>query len=262
MEFSISMILILAGIAMLAGFIDAIAGGGGLITIPALLIAGLNPVSAIATNKLQASSASLSATIVFARKGLIHWKTALPIAMMSFLGGGLGAMFVSLLPKSVLLVIVPILLFAVVIYFITSPKLDDIQSTPKLTFFLFGLMIAPVIGFYDGIFGPGTGSFFLIAFIYLMGMKLMTAMSYTKLANVASNLGSLGIFLIKGAVIFPIGLAMALGAIIGAQIGARFAVKFGSKLVKPLLIVVSIIMIIRLLLDKANPIRLYVESLF
>lgn len=171
MEFELSVSLILTGVAMIAGFIDAIAGGG-LIILPTLLLAGINPVPAIATNKLQAASATFSATVVFARKGLIEWRSALPIAMMSFLGGAIGAVSVSLLSKEFLLATVPILLIAVAIYFAKSPKLDSVNTKPKITFFLFGLLVAPILGFYDGIFGPGVGSFFLIGFIYLMGMKL------------------------------------------------------------------------------------------
>nr|WP_244427061.1 TSUP family transporter [Bartonella rattaustraliani] len=150
---------------MVAGFIDAIAGGGELITLPALLLADVNPVAAIATNKLQAASATLSATIVFARKGLIEWRQGLPIAGMAFLGGVIGAVCVSLLPKSVLTTSVPIVLIIVAIYFAKSSKLDEINGKPKNYFFIFGLLIAPILGFYDGIFGPGVGSFFLIGFI-------------------------------------------------------------------------------------------------
>lgn len=257
----LDIILILTFVAMVAGFVDAIAGGGGLITLPALLIAGVNPVSAIATNKLQAAAATFSATVVFARKGLIEWKKALPIAFMAFLGGVCGAFSISLLPKPVIMAIVPVLLIVVAIYFVLSPKLDDINNKPKTTFFIFGLTLAPLLGFYDGIFGPGVGSFFLIGFIYLLGMKLITAMSYTKLANVACNLGSLSVFLVKGAIIFPIALSMAIGAIVGAQIGARFAVRFGSKLIKPLLITVSLLMALKLLLDPSNPMSSFLRNI-
>lgn len=255
--------LTLGLVAMVAGFIDAIAGGGGLITLPALLLAGIPPVSAIATNKLQAAAATLSATISFARKGLIDWKKGLPIAAASFLGGVCGALSVSLLPKDILLAIVPILLICVALYFAFSPKLDsNKESKAKISFFIFGLIVAPLLGFYDGIFGPGVGSFFLIAFIILLGCKLLTAMSYTKLANVACNLGSLSVFLLQGSVIFSIAITMAIGAFIGANLGAKFAVRFGSKLIKPLLIVISISMAIRLLINDNSPIYKMIISIF
>lgn len=164
-------LLALGFVAMVAGFIDAIAGGGGLITLPALLIAGVPPVSAIATNKLQAAAATLSATISFARKGLIDWKKGMPIAIMSFLGGITGAISVNLIPKHILLAIVPILLICVAIYFIFSPKLDESrEGQAKISYFLFGLIIAPVLGFYDGVFGPGVGSFFFNCFHFIIGL--------------------------------------------------------------------------------------------
>lgn len=260
-EVEITLILALTMVAMLAGFIDAIAGGGGLITLPALLLAGINPVAAIATNKLQASAATFSATVAFARKGLIQWKTALPIAAMSFIGGAIGAVSVSLVPKPVLLALVPILLICVATYFILSPKLNDENRKQRMSYFLFSLTVAPALGFYDGVFGPGVGSFFLIAFMVLLGCKLLNAMSYTKLANVACNLGSLSIFLSKGVIIFPIAISMALGAFVGAHFGAKFAVKFGSKLIKPLLIIISLLMAVKLLLDPNNPIFQYIQSL-
>lgn len=249
----ITTIVVLTIVAMVAGFIDAIAGGGGLITLPALLLAGVNPVSAIATNKLQASAATLSATIAFARKGLINWKKGLPLAGMSFLGGLLGALLVGIIPEALLLAIVPILLILVATYFLFLPKFDDTARKPKISFFLFSLTVPLSLGFYDGIFGPGVGSFLLIAFIALLGYKIIDAMSYTKLLNVSCNLGSLLIFISKGAVIFPIAIAMAVGASIGANLGARFAVRFGKKVIKPLLIIISLIMAIKLILNDKNP---------
>ncbi|HGG8512103.1 TPA: TSUP family transporter [Neisseria meningitidis] len=252
-------ILALGLVAMIAGFIDAIAGGGGLITLPALLLAGIPPVSAIATNKLQAAAATFS----FARKGLIDWKKGLPIAAASFVGGVAGALSVSLVSKDILLAVVPVLLIFVALYFVFSPKLDGSkEGKARMSFFLFGLTVAPLLGFYDGVFGPGVGSFFLIAFIVLLGCKLLNAMSYTKLANVACNLGSLSVFLLHGSIIFPIAATMAVGAFVGANLGARFAVRFGSKLIKPLLIVISISMAVKLLIDERNPLYQMIVSMF
>lgn len=252
MDVEFQTLFILSLIAMLAGFIDAIAGGGGLITLPALLISGVAPVSAIATNKLQAAAATLSATIEFARKGLIQWKTAIPITFTSFIGGILGAVSVSLLSRPILFTIVPILLIIVAVYFLLTPKMSESDRPAKMSFFLFSLTVAPVLGFYDGIFGPGVGSFFLIGFIFLLGCKLINAMSYTKLANVSCNLGSLFFFISQGSIIFPLAISMAIGAFIGAHIGAKFALRFGSKLIKPLLITISLIMALKLFTDEDN----------
>lgn len=253
--FEVELILILAAVALLAGFFDAIAGGGGLITLPALLLAGLDPVAALATNKLQSSAATVSATITYARKGLINWRLGFPIAAMALLGGSLGALSVSFLPKQILEAIVPILLIAVAIYFTVAPKLTNEGRNPKISWFLFSLLIAPTVGFYDGIFGPGAGSFYMVALVLLLGQGILHAISYTKLANAASNVGALIIFALQGAIIFPIALSMAIGAFVGAYLGARCAVKFGSRLIKPLLITICCLMAIKLLSNPENPLR-------
>jgi uncharacterized membrane protein YfcA len=255
MTVELDVILMLAGIAMLAGFFDAIAGGGGLITLPALLLVGIDPIAALATNKLQATSGAVSATYTFAKKGLVEWRAGFPIALMALFGGGLGAFFASVLPKQVLEAVVPILLIAVAIYFAIGPKLMNEGRDARITSFLFALFIAPVIGFYDGILGPGTGSFFLIAFVFLLGHGVLRATSYSKLANASSNMGALILFAISGAIIFPIALSMAVGAIIGAQWGARCAVKFGARIIRPLITTICIIMALKLSLHPDNPLR-------
>lgn len=249
----IDVIAVLTLVAFVAGFIDAIAGGGGLLTLPALLLAGLPPVAAVATNKLQASAATVSAAVSFARKGLFDWLTALPLALATGLGGVGGALCVSLIPKAVFLTLVPFLLAAVALYALFAPKLDRFDVKPKMSLFVFGFTVAPLIGFYDGVFGPGTGSFLLVALVGLAGLRLVSALSYAKLANMASNLGSLIVFLSQGAVVFSVAVAMAIGAALGAYLGARFAVRFGSVVIKPLLVVISLAMALKLLFDPENP---------
>jgi uncharacterized membrane protein YfcA len=251
----LEIILALTAVAMFAGFFDAIAGGGGLITLPALFLTGIDPIAALATNKFQSTSGSVSATIAFARKGLIEWRASIPIALMAVLGGGLGALSVSLLPRQALEVVVPILLILVAIYFAIAPKLNNEERKAKISAFAFSLLIVPTIGFYDGIFGPGVGSFFMVAFVLLLGQGILRAMSYTKLANASSNIGALIVFAVGGAIIIPIALAMAGGAFIGAQLGARCAVKFGARLIKPLLISICCLMAMRLLYNPDNPLR-------
>lgn len=250
----IETIVILFFVAFGAGFLDAIAGGGGLITLPALLMAGVNPLAALATNKFQSSAATISATIAYARRGLIEFKTGWPIFCMSFLGSAIGAVLASVIPQSALQVLVPILLIIVAIYFYLSPKLTNESTRAKLSYFTFCLIMAPVLGFYDGIFGPGAGSFFMIAFVSLLGFGILRAIAYTKLGNAASNVGALLVFGVQGAIVWPVALTMAVGAFIGAQLGARFAVRFGAKVIKPLIIVVCLIMAVKLLLDPSNPI--------
>lgn len=254
MEIEISTVCLLAAVAFLAGFFDAIAGGGGLLTLPALFIAGIDPFAAMATNKLQASSASVSAVWAFARKRMIQWQAIWPMALLAFFGGVAGAFSISLLYRAMLEASVPILLIAVAIYFALSPKLDNQDRKQRLPHWTFALVVAPGIGFYDGIFGPGTGSFFMIAFTLLLGQHLMQAICSSKLLNASCNLGGLSVFIFSGAVIWPLALAMAACAIIGAQLGARCALYFGPKLIKPLLVTVCCLMAIKLLLSAGHPI--------
>lgn len=253
MEIELSLILIMAGVALLAGFFDAIAGGGGLITLPALLLAGVDPLVAIATNKFQAASATVSATAAFARKGMIEWRSGLPMAVMAFIGGALGALSVNLIPRPVLEALVPVLLVGVAIYFALSPKLNNDERRARLPVVMFCLTLAPLIGFYDGVFGPGVGSFFMVAFVLVMGQGILRAVCNSKLLNASCNLGALMVFAMMGNILLPLAAAMAAGAFIGAQLGARCAVRFGSQLIKPLLIGVCCLMAGKLLLTPGNP---------
>ncbi|MDD1013726.1 TSUP family transporter [Pseudomonas rubra] len=262
MEIDITLLLTLASVALMAGFFDAIAGGGGLITLPVLFVAGIDPLAAIATNKFQAASATVSATYAFARKGMIDWKRGLPMAAMSFAGGALGALSVSLVPKTFLQACVPVLLILVAAYFAFSPKPDEHQRKAKISISLFCLAVAPVIGFYDGVFGPGVGSFFMLACVILLGQTLLNAVCNSKLLNAACNLGALSVFSLSGAIVWPLALAMACAAFIGAQLGARCAVHFGPKLIRPLLVCVCCIMALKLLLSTGNPLGEWLHHQF
>ncbi|MFF7710378.1 TSUP family transporter [Pseudomonas sp. NPDC007930] len=243
----------MAGIALAAGFFDAIAGGGGLITLPALLLAGIDPVAALATNKFQAASATVSATAAFARKGMIEWRRGLPMAAMAFLGGAAGALSVNLVPRTLLEALAPALLIAVALYFALSPTLNNQERRARLGAAAFCLTLAPLIGFYDGVFGPGVGSFFMVAFVLVMGQGILRAVCNSKLLNAACNLGALCVFALAGNILWPLALAMGAAALLGAQLGARCAVRFGSRLIKPLLIGVCCVMAAKLLMAPQGP---------
>ena len=251
----------LFAVAALAGAFDAIAGGGGLLTLPALLLAGLDPVAALATNKLQGTFGSVSATTAFARRGLIDWKTALPVGLAAGLAGLAGALCASLLSPAFLKALVPVLLITIALYFALSRALKAEDAPPRLALTVFAGLIAPLVGFYDGIFGPGAGAFYMVAIVTLLGYGALKATAHTKLANAASNLGILTLFALKGAVVWPIGLAMAAGAFLGAQIGSRLAMRFGPGLIRPLLVTMSCAMAIKLLCDPANPLRQLLSGL-
>jgi uncharacterized protein len=257
LEFPFEIALVLAGAAFLAGFIDSIAGGGGLVTVPALLLAGLTPVEALGTNKLQGLFGSGSATIAYASKGHVDLRKQLPSAALSFAGGIAGALLATVLPGEFLRLLLPFMLVAIALYFAVKPNMDDVDRAERMTPFLFGVTIVPLIGFYDGLFGPGTGSFFMLAFVTLAGYGVLKATAYTKLLNFASNIGGFAAFAVAGAIYWKIGLLMGVAQFLGARAGATLAMKKGAKLIKPLLIITCVALAIRLLMDEANPIRLW-----
>lgn len=262
MTFDAGLLATMFAVAAIAGAFDAIAGGGGLLTVPALLLTGMSPVAALGTNKLQGAVSAISATSAFARRGLIDWKTALPVAACAAVAGLAGALCASVLSPRFLAALVPILLIVIALYFGFSRGIKGEDAPPRLTVPLFAFCVAPVVGFYDGIFGPGAGAFYMVAFVTLLGYGALKATAHTKLANAASNLGSLSLFILKGAVVWPVGLAMAVGAFLGAQIGSRLAMRFGARLIRPLLVAMSCAMAVKLLSDPANPLRQAVMGLF
>jgi uncharacterized membrane protein YfcA len=248
-------VLLLAAAAFVAGFIDSIAGGGGLVTVPALLLAGMSPVQALATNKLQGLFGAASATISYAQKGHVDLRRQLPAAALACLGGVLGAALATVLPGEWLRAVMPFLLIAIAIFFAFKPNMDDMDRAERMTPFLFGLTAVPLIGFYDGVFGPGTGSFYMLAFVTLAGYGVLKATAHTKLLNFASNLGGFLFFAFAGAIVWKIGLLMGACQFIGARIGAVLAMRNGAKLIKPLLVLVCVAMAIRLLSAADSPVR-------
>lgn len=255
MDFGIETLAALGAVALAAGFFDAIAGGGGLLTVPALLLAGFDPATAVATNKLQGSFGTASSTFAFARAGRIEWRAAWPMAACAAAGSVVGAVAAKLLPASVLAGIVPLLLIGIALYFGLTPKIGEADVRQRLGTAAFAVGVVPVIGFYDGIFGPGAGSFYMVGFVTLLGFGLVRATAHTKLLNMASNLGSLVLFAVSGMVVWPVGLVMGAAALTGAQLGSRVALKGGARIIRPLLILVCCATAIRLLLDPANPLR-------
>ncbi|MBU0556794.1 MAG: TSUP family transporter [Alphaproteobacteria bacterium] len=252
MDPAFDIILMLMAVAFLAAMIDAMAGGGGLITIPALLAAGIPPVAALATNKLQSSFGTCGAVIAFARRGHIDFRRfALP-TLAAFVGSAGGALLVTRIDSGFLAALLPMLLIAMVLYFTLSPRMSDEDRHSR-----FGpialLVVAAIIGSYDGFFGPGTGSFFTTALVGLFGLGLIRAVAHTKLLNFASNLSSVIVFIIGGHVLWITGLAMAVGSIAGGQVGAHVAIRFGAGIARPLLIVMSLALTAKLLLDTSNP---------
>lgn len=241
----LAVLLVLA--AFCAGFVDSIAGGGGLISVPALLLAGASPVEALATNKLQGTFGAGTAALTYARAGQVRPSEQLGMAATSALAGAGGAMVAHLIPVEVLRVIMPAVLIVVAAFFALKPGLSDGGSVMRMRPAVFAATVVPAIAAYDGLFGPGTGSFFMMGFVYLVGYGVLKATAHTKTLNFASNLGSLVVFFPSGATWWAVGLAMAAAQIAGASLGARLAIRNGSGLIKPLLVLVSTAMAARLL---------------
>jgi len=247
-------LLVLA--AFVAGFIDSIAGGSGLVTIPALLLAGMPPVEALGTNKFQGLFGTGSATITYASKGHVDLRKQLPSATLALLGSALGAVAATVVPATIMQVALPVLLIAIALYFALKPNMGDVDRAQRISPFLFGLTVTPVIGFYDGLFGPGTGSFFMLAFVTLAGYGVLKATAHTKLLNFATNIGAFSVFAAAGVIYWKLGLIMGVAQFLGARLGATLAMRIGAGLIKPLLVIVCLALAVKLLGDPANPLRL------
>jgi len=221
--------------AMAAGFVDAVAGGGGLITVPALMYAGLPTATLLGTNKLQSSLGTALATWRYHRAGLF----SLPAVACVLLGSALGAYAIQHMNAALLRLLVPIMLIAVALYTLLSPKMHDHEGAPLIGERAYW-PIASGIGFYDGFFGPGTGQFFAITLVGLRGQGLTRATGLTKLFNLTSNVAALVMFALGGQIIWLLGLCMAAGSMTGAYIGSHMATRLGAKVIRPLLVAVSL----------------------
>ena len=169
-------------------------------------------------------------------------------------------MVVSFVDTTWLMVLLPLLLVGIAVYFLVGPKASDEDVRARLTPFAFGA-VAGGIGFYDGFFGPGAGSFFALALVTLMGMGLTRATAHTKALNFASNLVSVAVFAVGGHVLWAVGLTMAVGQVLGGWLGSHAAMRFGPKLIRPLLVTICVGMVIKLLSDPSNPLRAWMAGL-
>ncbi len=243
---SAAILAVLALVGFGAGFVDAIAGGGGLVTVPALALAGLDPVAVIATNKLASTFGSGSATLAFARAGRID----LGVMGLAALGAGLGSIGGALalphVPRQAAATALPFILAAVALYFALSPQIGESDTSQKLGPRAYAITLAPLIGFYDGVFGPGAGSFYTIGFIALAGYGVTRAIANARLANFASNIGALLVYAFGGHIALGAGLAMGAGAFLGSRLGAHAVLGAGVRLVRPLIVAVSCLMALRL----------------
>ena len=251
MEWWHYLLLMAAGLA--AGFIDAIAGGGGLITIPALLWAGLPVPVAFGTNKMQACCGTALAVRNYARAQLIRWREVRTGVFCTLCSAALGAWVLTLIDsryEGLLKRIVPWLLIAIAAYMALCPGMGRTKGDARLSPTTFAILAGSVLGFYDGFFGPGTGSFWALACVLLLGLDLRYATAYTKVMNLTSNLASLAVFLVAGKVRFDLAAVMVAGQLTGAHLGSGMVVKNGAGIVRPVLLITVLALAGKLLWDE------------
>lgn len=250
MTLTVQTFLIVCPMLFLAGLVDAIGGGGGLISLPAYLLAGVPVHQAIATNKMSSSCGTCLTTIQFIRKGLVNWRLALPTILAAVVGSSLGAnaslaMEEGFMEK-ILFVVLPVVAFIVL-----NPKIfhDNAETEFRMNAktWLTATVSALVVGMYDGFYGPGTGTFLIIAFTVFARMNLRSANAQAKVINLTTNITSLTIFLLNGQVIFLLGLAAAACNMAGNYMGASLALSKGSRVTRPVIIFVLILLFLKVL---------------
>lgn len=251
MSFGPDILLLFFFVALLAAIIDAIAGGGGLIMLPALLAIGVSPSVAVATNKVGAVGGSLSAALHFMRKGHVSLRALWRHVLCVFAGAVLGAWAVMLVSPQVLTWLIPFMLIGFALFFLFSPNIGISERQARLSCSVFIGVICPLLGFYDGFCGPGTGTVMVIACVLLQGTSMLTATATAKVLNATSNIASLLFFVLYGHIYWDIGLAMLTGQLIGGNLGARLAISKGQKLIRILMVIVSLAMSAKLLLGDA-----------
>lgn len=248
-EVGFETLLLLMAAGFIAGFIDALAGGGGLITVPVLLLAGANPVTALATNKIQGLFGAATAALAYARGGHVNLREQAGSALIAFAASIVGALLITVLPTDWIELILPILLIGIALFFALKKGLGDLDRTRRLSPLIFAVTMVPLCGAYDGLLGPGAGSFYMLAFVSLAGYGVLKATAHTKLLNFASNAGALCAFALVATPWWITGLAMGIAQIAGAQFGATLAQSKGARLIKPLLVLTSLSLAAKLIWD-------------
>ena len=242
-----TVLVLLFAVAVVAGLVDAVAGGGGLLTLPALLLAQVPPVNALATNKLQSSFGSFTAAMSMRRRGL-HGNVPMTVPFgCAFVGSVVGATGVQFVDASALMFIVPVVLLVIGVYFLVMPRQSETDRKPRVGTGLYHALVVPGIGFYDGAFGPGTGSFFTAAGVAMRGQRLVPATAQARMLNFATNIASLVAFAIGGKLVLLVGGVMAVGQIGGAYLGAVAVARGGARLIRPLVVVMCAAMLVQYL---------------
>ena len=242
--------LIVCPLVFLAGFIDAIAGGGGLISIPAYIIAGLPPHFALGTNKFSSTMGTTMATLQYARKGYIHWREALVSILSALAGAYIGSNLAMLVPDNTFKIVMLVILPIIAVYVLFRKKLtSDKPAYPLGKTLVLISLLGFGIGMYDGFYGPGTGTFLMLALTGIAHISLNDAAGITKTTNLTSNVTALTVFLMNDVVWLKMGIIAALFSIAGNYLGARFFTQKGTAIVRPTIFVVLTVFFIKVCWD-------------
>ncbi len=250
MTLTIGTFLLVCPFLFLAGFVDAIAGGGGLISLPIYMIAGLPPHLSVGTNKLSSTFGTALATFKFIKEKLVNFKLAIPSVIAAIGGSAIGA-HLSLLLNEKYMTYVLIAVLPVVAFFVLNKKLFNDKGSSVVTLdkrtYIIATLAAFIVGIYDGFYGPGTGTFLIIAFTVFAKLSLGTSNAQAKVINLTTNITSLIIFIANGEVLFSLGLVAAAFNMLGNYIGARLAISKGTKIVKPIIIGVLVLLFLKII---------------
>lgn len=235
-SFTTEIVTFLFFAACISGFLDTLAGGGGLITLPALIISGIPPLFALGTNKLQGTMGTATATFMMIKTKKVQWADVKFLMLVAFIGSAAGTIAIQFINTDLLNFIIPAVLLLIAIYFLISPQPQQGGGEPRISDSYYGKFIVPSIGWYDGMFGPGTGSFFSLAGVSLRGQGLIEATAIAKTLNFSTNIASLFVFLLAGKVVWIAGITMMVGQFLGAWAGSHCLLRINPKYLRLLVV--------------------------
>ncbi len=250
MQVTLEMFLIVCPMALLAGFIDSVAGGGGLISLPAYYLAGLPVTLAAGTNKLSAALGTLVASIRYGKAKQVNWPVALSAVLGALPGSALGVLVMQRIPGDIMkIMVISIIPLVAAIVLRRRDSMSPKLRIPQSKIIPFSFVTGLLIGFYDGLVGPGTGTFLILLFTMFLGLEAVNASGTAKIVNLASNAAALATLLSKGQVLFLLGLPAALCAMAGGYLGAGITIRRGAGFIRWMLVAVLALLLAKLLLD-------------
>lgn len=237
--------MLLFAVALFAGCLDTLAGGGGLVVLPALLLAGIPPLQALGTNKMQGTMGTAMASYMMIRHKRVQWHEVKLMMFAAFLGAAAGSVVVQFIDTTSLSFIIPVVLVFIAIYFLFSGRLLNVVTPARISSSAYRYAIVPLIGSYDGLLGPGTGSFFALSGVALQGKNLLDATAAAKTLNFSTNVASLMIFVLAGKIIWIAGFVMMAGQAMGAWIGSHILFRINLLYLRLLIVFVCVAMLVR-----------------